>query len=97
MTENLSPEKILAVIVSIIGEALMVDPQSISGKTRLFADLESESIDIVDIRFRIELAFGFKIDQTDLMSRFGSQAGNSEVIEGFTVDYLVEYVANRLK
>lgn len=97
MTENLSPEKILAAIVGIIGEALLVDPQSISGKTRLFADLESESIDIVDIRFRIEQAFGFKIDQTDLMSRFDSQAGNSEIIEGFTVDYLVEYVTNRLK
>ena len=97
MTENQSTEKILATIVSIIGEALMVDPNTLTGKTRLFADLESESIDIVDIRFRIEQAFGFKIDQVDLMSGFGPQAGNSEVIDGFTVDYLVQYVGSRLK
>lgn len=97
MGEVGSYSETLGTIVSIIAEALAIDPTNIKPQTRLFGDLEAESIDIVDVRFRMEQAFGFKINQNDLMAQIGVGLSNEEIVERFNVDYLVRYIMEKKK
>ena len=49
-----------------IAKALELDPQTVESKSRLIADLGAESIDFLDIVFRLEKAFALKIPRDDL-------------------------------
>ncbi|MDJ0988341.1 MAG: phosphopantetheine-binding protein [Desulfobacterales bacterium] len=96
MTENYTDEKIFLTIRDIVAQALRVDITRIEMEARIFTDLEAESIDILDIRFRIEQAFGFKISDDDVMRHIGEDLSAEEIQEQFTVESLVEYVKERL-
>lgn len=50
-------------------EALSVDDADVTESATLTRDLGAESIDILDIVFRLEKAFGIKISQDELMPR----------------------------
>jgi acyl carrier protein len=70
-TTALSREQIYERIREVLEEALGADPEEISLNASLTADLEAESIDFLDIVFRIEKAFStegrpFKISQGEL-------------------------------
>jgi acyl carrier protein len=97
MKEKIPHHQILKTITEVISEALMVDANSITAETRLFADLAAESIDIVDIRFRMERAFGFKIDQHDLMHQLGPDLTNDEIVQRFTAGYLATYIEDHMR
>jgi acyl carrier protein len=47
-------------------EALSVDEDEVTPTARLQADLNAESIDFLDIVFRLEREFGIKIDRNEL-------------------------------
>ena len=47
-------------------EALSVDEGEVTPTARLQADLNAESIDFLDIVFRLEREFGIKIDRNEL-------------------------------
>lgn len=47
-------------------DALSVDEDDVTPQARLRADLNAESIDFLDIVFRLEREFGIKIDRNDL-------------------------------
>ena len=47
-------------------EALSVDEDEVTPQARLQADLNAESIDFLDIVFRLEREFGIKIDRNEL-------------------------------
>jgi acyl carrier protein len=47
-------------------EALSVDDDEVTPTARLQADLNAESIDFLDIVFRLEREFGIKIDRNEL-------------------------------
>ena len=47
-------------------EALSVDDGDVTPTARLQADLNAESIDFLDIVFRLEREFGIKIDRNEL-------------------------------
>jgi acyl carrier protein len=96
MNENFPDEQIFLTIQDIIAEALRVDVTRIEMEARIFTDLEAESIDILDIRFRIEQAFGFKISDDDVMRHIGEELSADEIQEQFTVESLVEFVKVRL-
>jgi len=96
MNRQVSDEELLATLRSLIADALSVDPTKINPETRLFGDLQAESIDILDVRFRIEHEFGIRIDQNDLMQRLGQHLTSEEVVERFTVAYLADYVRKKL-
>lgn len=55
-------EKIQEVLV----DALAVDEDEVTPEATLIADLGAESIDILDISFKLEQEFGFKIAQGEL-------------------------------
>jgi acyl carrier protein len=47
-------------------DALSVEPDEVTMEATLFNDLGAESIDFLDIIFRLEKAFGIKISQDEL-------------------------------
>ncbi len=53
-------------IQEILVDALAVDDDEVTSEATLIGDLGAESIDILDISFKLEQEFGFKIEQGEL-------------------------------
>lgn len=53
-------------VVRVVAEALDVDPERVRPHSSLIDDLGAESIDFLDILFRIETDFGLKIQENDM-------------------------------
>lgn len=69
MTRDAIFEKVSHVLV----DALAVDPDEVTPTATLTGDLGAESIDFLDIVFKLEQAFGFKIAQGELFPENVSQ------------------------
>ena len=59
-------DEILAKVRTVLVEALAVDEDEVTPQAVLTRDLGAESIDFLDVVFRLEHAFGFKIGQGEL-------------------------------
>ena len=59
-------DEILAKVKLVLVDALAVDEEEVTPTSTLVGDLGAESIDFLDITFKIEQAFGFKIPQGEL-------------------------------
>ncbi len=59
-------DEIYAKVTEVLVEALGVDEDEVSPSATLTGDLGAESIDFLDIVFRLEKTFGIKIDQGEL-------------------------------
>ena len=94
--EDFQKEQILEKLKIIIQDALRKDFALIVPEARLFLDLEAESLDILDIRFRMEQEFNFKITDGDIIKRIGESATRNEIENKLTVKSLIEYVYERL-
>ena len=76
-----SREEVFEVVVEAFVEALGVEPEEVHLKARVIDDLGAESLDFLDIAFRLERSFDVKIPRGDVQRR--SQEG----IEGeFEID-----------
>ena len=53
-------------VQEVLVDALAVDEDEVTPEATLIDDLGAESIDILDISFKLEQAFGFKIAQGEL-------------------------------
>ena len=67
----LTHDEILEAVREVLIEALVVDTEEVTPEASLTADLQAESIDFLDIVFRLEKAFSskdkpFKIEQGEL-------------------------------
>jgi len=62
----MSNDDIFAVVRKTLVEALSVDDDQVTPTARLKADLGAESIDFLDIVFRLEKAFGITIPREEL-------------------------------
>ena len=87
-------DEVFANLARIVGDSLRVDPVSIKPETNLILDLNAESIDLVDIRFRIEEAFGFHIDQRAFITAIAVDNPN-DVGTQLTMRRLAEFVIAR--
>lgn len=65
----LSRDDIFQKVQQALVDALSVDPEDVTENATLTGDLQAESIDILDIVFRLEKAFGIKISQEELAPR----------------------------
>jgi acyl carrier protein len=61
-----SPEEVFKTVQEVLVDALGVDEEDVKPEARLVADLGAESIDFLDISFRLEKAFSIKIGPGDL-------------------------------
>jgi acyl carrier protein len=59
-------DDIFSKVRDVLVDALAVDEDDVTPEARLTADLGAESIDFLDIVFKLEQAFGFKIAQGEL-------------------------------
>ncbi len=59
-------EEIFGKVRSVLVDALAVDDEDVTPKARLVGDLGAESIDFLDIVFKLEQAFGIKIGQGEM-------------------------------
>jgi acyl carrier protein len=118
-------------IQEVLVDALGVDEEEVTPQATLMGDLGAESIDFLDIVFRMEKAFGLKIPREELFpaeniitnkdyvsngklthlgieelrkrmphtdfSSFVDDPSISKIGDLFTVDVLVNFVADKLK
>lgn len=61
-----SQEEIFAKVQEALVDALGVEEDEVTPEAKLQADLDAESIDFLDIVFRLEKAFGIKIERGEL-------------------------------
>ena len=63
-----SRDEVYAKVRDVLSDALGVDDDEVSPEATLQGDLGAESIDILDIVFRLEKAFSIKIPKDELFS-----------------------------
>ncbi|GIW88907.1 MAG: acyl carrier protein [Isosphaeraceae bacterium] len=115
-------------VQSTLVDALGVDEEDVRPDATLFKDLGAESIDLLDIVFRLERNFGIKIPRGELfpenvsdpemvadgkltakglqeirekmpfadLTEFEQDPDVEKLFDLYTVDTLVQYVANKL-
>jgi acyl carrier protein len=91
----LSFETVFSDLVRIVADALRVDPTTITPDTNLIVDLNAESIDLVDIRFRIEEAYGFQVEQRAFIAAIAADVPGGDVLEMLTMRRLANFVLRR--
>jgi len=96
VTEETEKLDVAEVVTTSIVEALLAPLEKIIPSARLISDLEAESIDIVDMRFRIEEAMGIKIDQKAMTSSLGKNITEEQFDNLFTVQFIINYVQRLL-
>jgi len=88
-------EQVFEKLREIVSDALRIPAGEITLKTNLIVDLDAESIDLVDIRFRIEEAFEFRVAQQEFVNSIAGSDPN-EVMEKFAMDNIVHFVISQL-
>ena len=84
-------DQIFGQVRSTLVEALNVDDNEVTPAARLRGDLNAESIDFLDIVFRLERQFNIKIPREDLFPESIFQGDPKFVADGkVTADGLVE-------
>ena len=63
---EMANEEIFSKVQEVLVDALAVDDDEVTPEATLTGDLGAESIDFLDIVFRLEKAFGIKIDQGEI-------------------------------
>jgi len=97
MSPTPSRESIAEKVGAILVEVLSVPPAQVTPAARILLDLGAESIDLLDLRFRVEKAFEIRITKEDLAAAFGDTVQSGEYLERFTVAALCDYVERRLE
>jgi len=62
----MSRDEVFGKVQEVLVDALGVDDDEVTAKAALMGDLGAESIDFLDIVFRLEKAFGIKIPREEL-------------------------------
>jgi len=75
-----SRDEILQQVQEVLVDALGVDDDEVTTEATLMGDLGAESIDFLDIVFRLEKAFGIKIPREELFPA-ESLMNNSEFVQ----------------
>lgn len=65
----MSDEEIFEKIQEVLEEALGVDPEEVTPDATIGEDLGAESIDYLDISFRLEKAFDIKIGESEMFDQ----------------------------
>ncbi len=82
MSQNLiTEEKVSAELKKAIVETLRVDENSINPKTSLINDLGAESLDFLDINYRLEQAFGIKMARHFVLEHIEEMFGEGSAID----------------
>jgi acyl carrier protein len=92
----MSREEIFEKIQEVLDDALGVDEDEVTPDASLTADLGAESIDFLDIVFRLEKTFDFKISQGELFPE-GLTDNEEWVTDGKLTDAGLSMLRERMK
>lgn len=79
---SIEPSGREARVVAIVAEALDVDPARVTRQSSFIDDLGAESIDFLDIVFKLETAFGRQIPEQDIWKGSIDTSSPEKVAEG---------------
>jgi acyl carrier protein len=96
MIEFKDPAQIQSRVRQTVALVLALPADSIQPHSRILLDLNAESLDLLDLRFRLEEEFAIRIEQEDLSQAFGSGLTREDFAERFTLQSLSDYVRARL-
>lgn len=95
--QTITKKSINSKLISIISYALRLNPENVKPESKIFKDLNAESLDILDIRFSIEQEFGVKVADHEFANTIGNGLSSTEFLEKFTVESIVDFIKNRLR
>jgi len=84
-------------VKSVLVAALEANPEAIQPQALIITDLGAESIDLLDITFRLEKIFHIKIPEQYLSTESGGIGEGKNVAEILNVQLLVDFVKQMLK
>jgi acyl carrier protein len=76
---SLSRDEIFSKVQAVLVDALGVDEEEVTPTAVIKDDLGAESIDFLDISFRLEKAFGIKIQKGEMMPE--GMANDAELVQ----------------
>lgn len=92
----MSREQIFEQIREVLIDALGVDDDEVTPQATLMADLGAESIDFLDIVFRMEKAFDIKIPREELFPAEAIVSSEEYVSDGKLTDKGIEELRKRM-
>jgi acyl carrier protein len=84
-------------VCKLIGEVLAIPESKMTMQSRIMDDLQAESIDLLDLRFRLEREFEITISNDDLRRAFEGLTSAEAFRAAFTVGALCDYIARRVE
>ena len=78
----MNEEQVYERVVDAFCEALGLDDDEVERTSLVIDDLGAESLDFLDIAFRLERAFGIKIPRGQIQKAAEAQAGEAFEVEG---------------
>jgi acyl carrier protein len=96
MANTYSETEILEGLKDIIITALRIDREKLVPEARFFPDLGAESLDVLDIRFRIEEMFQLKFSDGEVIRQLGENLTSAEIEDKFTLQSLFDFVLMRI-
>ncbi len=81
MQHLVSEERVVEEIKKSIGESLRIDPASIAAENSLIQDLGAESLDFLDINYRLEQAFGIRMARHFVLEHVEEMFGEGAAID----------------
>lgn len=88
-------DDVISKVQEVLVDALGVDDDEVILQAKLVADLGAESIDFLDIVFRLEKAFGVKIEQSELFPD-NVLSDPNYVVDGKVTDHGMSELRNRM-
>lgn len=96
MKSAFTVNEVLAEVQRLVAEVLSLDPREVKPAALIMLELGAESIDLLDLRFRTERAFGLKITNAELAQAIVEGVAGGTFQDRFTVQAMADYVARRL-
>ena len=81
MQHLVSEERVIEEIKKSIGESLRIDPASIATENSLIQDLGAESLDFLDINYRLEQALGMRMARHFVLEHVEELFGEGSAID----------------
>jgi acyl carrier protein len=81
MKQLISEEKVIGAVKKAIVETLGIEEDSITPESSLMKDLGAESLDFLDINYRLEQAFGIKMARHSLIEHIEDMFGEDSAID----------------
>jgi acyl carrier protein len=91
-----APEKIYRTVTRVLVEALNVEEDEVTPASTLQGDLGAESIDFLDIVFRLEREFGIQIPRGELFPESVFQGDPEFVHDGRVTDWGMAEMRSRM-